>query len=85
MKINRRAQQRTVEIVSNKKVGAYHHMIFAVGDMALHALPGNFVAISVGGPASAMVLRRAFAIYRTHDRGNYGGTLELVVDRKSVV
>ena len=79
MKINRRAQQRTVEIVSNKKVGAYHHMIFAVGDMALHALPGNFVAISVGGPGSAMVLRRAFAIYRTHDRGNYGGTLELVV------
>ena len=26
-----------------------------------------------------MVLRRAFAIYRSHDRGNYGGTIELVV------
>jgi len=79
MNINRRAQQGSVEIVSNKKIGAYHHMVFAVGDMALHALPGNFVAISVGGPGSSMVLRRAFAIYRTHDRGNYGGTLELVV------
>lgn len=54
-------------------------MIFSVGEMALNAKPGNFVAISVGGASSAMVLRRAFAIYRASDRGNYGGTLELVV------
>jgi dihydroorotate dehydrogenase electron transfer subunit len=54
-------------------------MVFAVGDMAQHARPGNFVAISVGGPNSAMVLRRAFAIYRSSDRGQYGGTIELVV------
>ena len=77
--INKKAQQRQAEIISNKKVGAYHHMVFAVGDMASSAFPGNFVAISVGGPNSAMVLRRAFAIYRSHDRGNYGGTIELVV------
>jgi len=77
--INKKAQQRHAEIISNKKVGAYHHMVFAVGDMASSAFPGNFVAISVGGPNSAMVLRRAFAIYRSHDRGNYGGTIELVV------
>jgi len=77
--INKKAQQRHAEIISNKRVGAYHHMVFAVGDMASSAFPGNFVAISVGGPNSAMVLRRAFAIYRSHDRGNYGGTIELVV------
>lgn len=77
--INKKAQQRDAEIISNKKVGAYHHMVFAVGDMASFAYPGNFVAISVGGPNSSMVLRRAFAIYRAHDRGNYGGTIELVV------
>jgi dihydroorotate dehydrogenase electron transfer subunit len=77
--INAKAQQRDVEIISNKKVGAYHHMVFAVGEMAANARPGNFVAISVGGPNSAMILRRAFAIYRSSDRGQYGGTIELVV------
>lgn len=78
-KINRKAAQRDVEVISNKKVGAYHHMVFAVGDLAQHARPGNFVAISVGGTNSAMILRRAFAIYRSSDRGQYGGTIELVV------
>lgn len=77
--INRRATQSDVEIISNKKVGAYHHMVFAAGSMAAYAKPGNFVAISVGGPSSSMILRRAFAIYRASDRGQYGGTIELVV------
>ena len=77
--INRWAKQRSVEIISNKKVGAYHHIVFAVGDMAAHARPGNFVAISVGGANSSMILRRAFAIYRASDRGQYGGTIELVI------
>jgi dihydroorotate dehydrogenase electron transfer subunit len=67
--INKRAQQQDVEIISNKKVGAYHHIVFAVGDMASYAKPGNFVAISVGGSGSSMILRRAFAIYRASDRG----------------
>lgn len=77
--INRRAQQRDVEIISNKRVGAYHHMVFAAGEMAAFARPGNFVAISVGGANSSMILRRAFAIYRASDRGQYGGTIELVI------
>ena len=79
MNINSRAIQRSVEVLSNKKVGSYHHMIFSVGEMAIHSRPGNFVAISVGGASSSMVLRRAFAIYRASDRGNFGGTVELVV------
>ena len=54
-------------------------MVFAAGEMAASARPGNFVAISVGGPNSSMILRRAFAIYRASDRGQYGGTIELVV------
>ena len=49
MGINSNAKQVIAEIVSNKKVGAYHHMVFAVGDIANSAKPGNFVAISVGG------------------------------------
>lgn len=54
-------------------------MVFAVGDIAAHVKPGNFVAISVGGESSSMVLRRAFAIYRAIDKGMLGGTIELVV------
>ena len=79
MNINPKAVQDSVEVLSNKKVGSYNHMVFAVGDMATHAKPGNFVAISVGGASSALILRRAFAIYRSSNRGAYGGTIELVV------
>jgi dihydroorotate dehydrogenase electron transfer subunit len=79
MGINSNAKQVIAEIVSNKKVGAYHHMVFAVGELANAAKPGNFVAISVGGESSQLVLRRAFAIYRTFDRGTSGGLLEIVV------
>jgi len=79
MGINSNAKQVIAEIVSNKKVGAYHHMVFAVGEVANAAKPGNFVAISVGGESSQLVLRRAFAIYRTFDRGVSGGLLEIVV------
>ncbi|MSY65175.1 MAG: dihydroorotate dehydrogenase electron transfer subunit, partial [Actinobacteria bacterium] len=78
-KINKSAKQIHAEIISNKKLGPYHHMVFAVGDIAAHAKPGNFVAISVGGENSAMVLRRAFAIYRATDKGLLGGSIELVV------
>jgi len=77
--INSSAKQVMAELVSNKKVGAYHHMVFSVGELANSAKPGNFVAIAVGGEGSALVLRRAFAIYRTFDRGVSGGLLEIVV------
>ena len=63
-KINKNAAQIKSELLSNKKVGPYHHMVFAVGEMAAHSKPGNFVAISVGGEQSALILRRAFAVYR---------------------
>jgi dihydroorotate dehydrogenase electron transfer subunit len=79
LKINKNAKQIKAEIISNKKVGPYHHMVFAVGDIAQSVRPGNFVAISVGGENSASILRRAFAIYRATDKGLLGGTVELVV------
>lgn len=77
--INSNAKQMMAEIVSNKKVGAYNHMVFSVGEIANSCKPGNFVAIAVGGDNSQLVLRRAFAIYRTFDRGSSGGLLEIVV------
>jgi dihydroorotate dehydrogenase electron transfer subunit len=54
-------------------------MVFAVGEMAASVKPGNFVAISVGGEQSSLVLRRAFAIYRAIDKSPMGGSIELVV------
>jgi dihydroorotate dehydrogenase electron transfer subunit len=77
--INSRAAQINAELISNKRVGSYHHMVFSVGDIAAQAKPGNFVAIAVGGESSSMVLRRAFAIYRSTERGVNGGLVELVV------
>jgi len=77
--INPRARQIQSEVILNKKIGAYNHMVFAVGEIAQHSRPGYFVAIAVGGPNSSMILRRAFAIYRVNEKSATGGTLELVV------
>ncbi|MCX6428867.1 MAG: dihydroorotate dehydrogenase electron transfer subunit [Actinobacteria bacterium] len=77
--INRHAEQVTATVLSNKRVGQYHQILLNVGEVVKHCKPGNFVAINVGGPSSAMVLRRAFAISRISDRGEYGGTMELIV------
>jgi len=77
--INPKAVQISAEVVSNKRVGAYHHMVFSVGEMAASCRPGNFVAISVGGTSSSLVLRRAFAIYRASLRSDGIGLLELVI------
>jgi len=77
--INKSAVQQIVTVVSNKRVGAYHQILLNVGDIVKSCRPGNFVAISVGGDASKMILRRAFAISRTSDNSQYGGTMELIV------
>lgn len=77
--INRGAVQQVVTVLSNKRVGAYHQILLNVGDIVKSCRPGNFVAISVGGDASKMILRRAFAISRTSDSSQYGGTMELIV------
>lgn len=77
--INRAATQRSAMIISNKRVGAYHQIIMSVGDVVKHCRPGNFIAISVGGDSSRMVLRRAFAISRTSESSQFGGTVELIV------
>lgn len=77
--INTRAQQMDAEVISNKRLGAYNHIVLAVHEIATYAKPGNFVAISVGGAGSSMVLRRAFAIYRAQIRPDGQGVMELVV------
>lgn len=77
--INKSAVQVTAVVIANKRIGAYHQLILSVGEAVRNCRPGNFIAIQVGGEASRMVLRRAFAISRTSENAQYGGTVELIV------
>lgn len=77
--INKSAVQVDATIVANKRIGAYHQVILSVGEAVRNCRPGNFIAIQVGGATSRMVLRRAFAISRTSENAQYGGTVELIV------
>ena len=77
--INKAAAQFTATVISNKRIGAYHQIILSVGEVVRHCRPGNFIAIQVGGDTSRMVLRRAFAISRTSESAQFGGTVELIV------
>lgn len=75
MPINKHATQIRSIILSNRRIGVYHQIVLEVGDVVKYIKPGNFIAISVGGETSRMVLRRAFAISRTSDKG----TVELII------
>jgi dihydroorotate dehydrogenase electron transfer subunit len=77
--INKSATQINATILSNKRVGAYHQILLSIGDLASFCRPGNFVAISVGGDSSSMILRRAFAISRVTHGSASGGAMELIV------
>lgn len=75
MPINKNAAQIRASIISNRRIGVYHQIIIEIGDLVRQVKPGNFIAISVGGESSRMILRRAFAISRTSERG----TIELII------
>lgn len=77
--INKSAVQVDATVVANKRIGAYHQIILSVGEAVRNCRPGNFIAIQVGGDSSRMILRRAFAISRTSESAQYGGTVELIV------
>ncbi len=78
--INRHAQQINATLVSNKRIGQYHQILLNIGEVVHDCRPGNFVAISVGGENSGLILRRAFAISRVSHRSDKGdGTMELII------
>ncbi|HEX8003933.1 MAG TPA: dihydroorotate dehydrogenase electron transfer subunit [Mycobacteriales bacterium] len=66
------------EVLSLKRMGAYHHISVAAPGVAEQVRPGHFVAVAVGGAETSMLLRRAFSVYAASDRGVYGGTVEFV-------
>ena len=71
--------QTQCEIISNTRVGAYHHITLSADKISERAKPGNFIGISVGDEKSSMLLRRSFAIYQASGRGPFGGTIEIIV------
>jgi dihydroorotate dehydrogenase electron transfer subunit len=65
-------------VLDLKKVGAYFQLSMVAPGIAESARPGHFVALGVGGDETSMLLRRAFSIYKTEQRGVYGGTVDIV-------
>jgi len=70
--------QQRAEVLSLKRVGAYHHLTLVAPGVAERFRPGQFAALAVDGPESALLLRRSFSIYRVRDSGTYGGTVEII-------
>ena len=66
------------EVVARRREGAYLSITVAAADIAERALPGQFVNVAVGAPAT--LLRRPFSIYRTSRQGPWAGTVEFVLD-----
>ena len=79
--INRAARHVTGRLLSIRKVGTYFHLVIHAEGIAEGSKPGNFVAISVGGEESSMLLHRVFAIYRSRQDPSHGPVIELIVAR----
>ncbi|WP_198954815.1 dihydroorotate dehydrogenase electron transfer subunit [Kineosporia sp. R_H_3] len=69
-------------VLANEPDGAYRRLVLDAGEAARRALPGQFAALAVGEPPTAMLLRRAVSIHAATpgDRRFDGAdTLEIVV------
>jgi dihydroorotate dehydrogenase electron transfer subunit len=63
-------------VLTVRRVDAYYAMTVIAPGIAARFRPGQFVAVAVGGPQTATLLRRAFSI---HDvRPDHGGAVEFV-------
>ncbi len=68
-------QLRDAQLLRVVRDGAYTRLAVHAPAIASTARPGQFVAFAVGGPASGLLLRRAFSIARIGP----AGTIEVVV------
>lgn len=67
-------------VAENVVEGAYHRLAIELPEIAEVARPGQFVALTVGGPTSGALLRRAFSISTaTPAIGPGPGRIDLVV------
>jgi len=75
-----RPVQVRAEVLSRKRLGAYHLVTLVAPGIGDTARPGQFVAVAVGGARTGLLLRRAFAIHTATPAGMYGGTVQFAVD-----
>jgi dihydroorotate dehydrogenase electron transfer subunit len=68
--------QASAEVVSNRPAGEYFRLTLHAPGVAERTQPGQFAALAVGGSTSAMLLRRAFSIYRADEAAD---TIEIVL------
>jgi len=73
------AVQSKATLLTNRKVGSYHHLVLSGNGIAQNVRPGHFAAIAVGGDNTPMVLRRAFSIHRATEVTSKGSVIELIV------
>jgi dihydroorotate dehydrogenase electron transfer subunit len=77
--VSNKPVQEIGEIFAVQKVGDYVQFTVVAPGVAAAFRPGQFVAVAVGGPNSAMLLRRAFALYGATPTDDYAGTIQFVV------
>jgi dihydroorotate dehydrogenase electron transfer subunit len=71
--------QERAEIFAVQRVGDYLQFTVIAPGIARAARPGQFVAVAVGGENTAMILRRAFALFSATPGGDFAGTVQFVV------
>ncbi len=67
------------EVLSTRRLGAYHQLTLVAPEIAERARPGQFVAIAMP-EGRDFVLRRHYAIHQASRRGGWAGTLEFAID-----
>ena len=74
--------QEVGEIFDLTRLGEYLQFTVVAPGVARNYQPGQFVAVAVGGPNTAMLLRRSFALYGVKPGDEYAGTVQFVVAAK---
>lgn len=67
------------EILSTRRLGAYHALTLVAPEIAERARPGQFLSIRMPGERE-FLLRRHFSIHQSSRRGGWAGTLEFAFD-----
>ena len=67
------------EVLSTRKVGAYHQLTVVAPEIAERARPGQFVAVKMPDGRD-FLLRRHLSIHDASRRGGWAGTIEFVID-----
>jgi dihydroorotate dehydrogenase electron transfer subunit len=72
-------KQVRAEILSTRKLGAYHSLTLVAPEIAEKAKPGQYLSVKMP-EGRDFLLRRQFSIHQASRRGGWAGTLEFVVD-----